>query len=489
MPDKYDDGGFTGANIERPALRRLLADIEAGKIDCVVVYKVDRLSRSLLDFARIMEVFEKRNVSFVSVTQQMNTTTPMGRLTLNVLFSFAQFEREVISERTRDKMIAARRKGKWTGGTPPLGYDTDPVTKKLLVNEVEAKQVQTIFKLFIETESLAETLKELRKRGLRTKSWTTRDEKQRVGTAFNRPSLTSLLKNVLYIGKVASGGVSYLGEQPAIVDPGVWQQANRILNERKRGPSGRERTRHSPLLEGRLTCAACEKAMTHGYTTKGGRRYRYYRCQTACKGGDERCLKQIISAAKIEQSIFRKINQLGSDPLWSRIKHALRLHPAEWHSLPSAFQHKVLDQIIESVNYSHAADQALLTVRAAFMEPSQNPQVAIRLYKDASGKRYRPSADVQQERVPAIALSVAMAIRFERLLEQGKFPNLSEIARHAGVSTSRISQIFRLRNLAPSIQERLLAMTAESPNFSELVLRRISDQLSWKEQVTLFDAL
>lgn len=198
--DKYDDGGFTGANIERPALRRLLADIEAGKIDCVVVYKVDRLSRSLLDFARIMEVFEKRNVSFVSVTQQMNTTTPMGRLTLNVLFSFAQFEREVISERTRDKMVAARRKGKWTGGTPPLGYDADPVTRKLVVNEVEAKQVKTIFKLFTETESLAETLKEIRERGLRTKSWTTRDEKQRVGTFFNRPSLTHLLKNVLYVG-------------------------------------------------------------------------------------------------------------------------------------------------------------------------------------------------------------------------------------------------------------------------------------------------
>ncbi len=489
VPDKYDDGGFTGANIERPALRRLLADIEAGKVDCVVVYKVDRLSRSLLDFARIMEVFEKRNISFVSVTQQMNTTTPMGRLTLNVLFSFAQFEREVISERTRDKMVAARRKGKWTGGTPPLGYDADPVTKKLVANEVEAKEVQTIFNLFIETESLAETLKAIRKRGLRTKSWTTRNDKQRVGTSFNRPSLTHLLKNVLYIGEVGSGGVTFPGEQSAIVNPAVWQQANKILNERKRGPSGRERTRHSPLLEGRLTCAICDKAMTHGYTTKGGRRYRYYRCQTACKGGGERCAKQIISAAKIEQALFREINQLGSDPLWPKIKHALRLHPAEWSSLPAAFQHNVLDQFVESVRYSHASDEVLLTLRAVFVELNLNPQVSILVYKDASGKRYRPAADAHQERLPAITLSIAMAIRFERMLEQGEFRNLTEIARHAGVSASRVSQILRLRNLAPPIQERLLRMTAESPYISELVVRRISDQLEWNKQAELFSKL
>ncbi len=489
VPDKYDDGGFTGANIERPALRRLLADIEAGKIDCVVVYKVDRLSRSLLDFARIMEVFEKRNISFVSVTQQMNTTTPMGRLTLNVLFSFAQFEREVISERTRDKMVAARRKGKWTGGTPPLGYDADPATRKLVVNEIEAQQVRTIFQLFVKNQSLAETLKAIRKRGFRTKSWTTRDEKHRVGTPFNRPRLTHLLKNVLYIGQVTSAGSTYPGEQSAIVDPAVWQQANEILSERKRGSSGRERTRHSPLLEGRLTCAICEKSMTHGYTTKKGRRYRYYRCQTACKGGDDACAKQIISAAKIEHALLRKIDRLAGDPLWPKIKHALRLHPAEWSSLSAAFQHSVFDQFVESVRYSHATDDVLLTLRAVFVEPDQNPQVSITVYKDASGKRYRPAADAHQERLPAIALSMAMAIRFERMLEQGEFSNLTEIARHAGVSTSRVSQILRLRNLAPSIQEHLLAMTEESPNLSELAVRKIADKLDWSEQVRLFAAL
>src|SRR3954469_5304361 len=156
LPERYDDGGFSGGNIQRPALRRLLADIEAGKVDCVVVYKVDRLSRSLMDFARIMQVFESRNVSFVSVTQHFNTTHSMGRLTLNILLSFAQFEREIISERTRDKIAAARRKGKWSGGKPLLGYDipSAPAGSKPLVNPDEAEQVNGIFSLYLEHEAL-----------------------------------------------------------------------------------------------------------------------------------------------------------------------------------------------------------------------------------------------------------------------------------------------------------------------------------------------
>ena len=161
LSDRYDDGGFTGGNMDRPALKRLMADIEAGKVDCVVVYKVDRLSRSLLDFARMMEVFEKHHVSFVSVTQQFNTSTSMGRLVLNVLLSFAQFEREMISERTRDKIAATRRKGKWSGGMPLLGYDVDPRGSKLFVNEDEAARVRAIFELYLEHQSLMPVIQEL----------------------------------------------------------------------------------------------------------------------------------------------------------------------------------------------------------------------------------------------------------------------------------------------------------------------------------------
>jgi len=174
LPEHYDDGGFTGGNMDRPALKRLLADIEAGKIDCVVVYKVDRLSRSLLDFARMLEVFEKHSVSFVSVTQQINSATSAGRLMLNVLLSFAQYEREIISERTRDKIAAARRRGKWSGGMPLLGYDVGPAGSKLVVNEDEAARVRATFALYAEHEGLVPVVQELNRRGWANKPRTTR---------------------------------------------------------------------------------------------------------------------------------------------------------------------------------------------------------------------------------------------------------------------------------------------------------------------------
>ncbi len=179
LPTKYDDGGFTGANMDRPALRRLLADIEAGKVDCVIVYKVDRLSRSLLDFARIMETFDRRKVSFVSVTQAFNTASSMGRLVLNVLLSFAQFEREMISERTRDKIAAARRKGKWIGGMPLLGYNV--VDTKLVIEPDEAAQVRAIFQLYLDHDGLLPVVAELERRGWCNKTWTTKKGDQRGG--------------------------------------------------------------------------------------------------------------------------------------------------------------------------------------------------------------------------------------------------------------------------------------------------------------------
>src|SRR5262249_47173578 len=195
MHERYDDGGFTGGNLDRPALKRLMADIAQGKVDCVVVYKVDRLSRSLLDFAKIMEAFEKRHVAFVSVTQQFNTASSMGRLVLNVLLSFAQFEREIISERTRDKIAAARRKGKWVGGHPLLGYDVDPHGSKLVVNQEEARRVRAIFKLYLKHQGLIPMVRELEKRGWLTKRWQTHKGHFRGGQRFTKSSLHHLLTN------------------------------------------------------------------------------------------------------------------------------------------------------------------------------------------------------------------------------------------------------------------------------------------------------
>lgn len=181
IPKSYDDGGYSGGNLERPALRRLIADLERGEIECVLVYKIDRLSRSLLDFARLMEILERKQVSLVSVTQPLNTTTSLGRLTLNILLSFAQFEREMIGDRTRDKMAAARRKGKWLGGTPLLGYDVAAGGGKLVVNDSEAKQVQAMFALYREHESLGAVVRELNLRGWTTKQWQSRSGKAHRG--------------------------------------------------------------------------------------------------------------------------------------------------------------------------------------------------------------------------------------------------------------------------------------------------------------------
>src|SRR5262249_17103061 len=217
LPERYDDGGFTGGNMDRPALRHLLEDIEAGRVDCVVVYKVDRLSRSLLDFARMMATFDQHRVAFVSVTQQFNTATSMGRLVLNVLLSFAQFEREIISERTRDKIAATRRKGKWTGGRPILGFDLDPDLGKLVVNADEAVQVRAIFELYLQHEALLPVVLELQRRGWTNKRWTTKGGLERGGRGFTKTNLHRLLTNVAYAGKVRHKQDVYPGEHPAIV--------------------------------------------------------------------------------------------------------------------------------------------------------------------------------------------------------------------------------------------------------------------------------
>lgn len=220
LPEMYDDGGFSGGNLDRPAMKRLMDDIEAGKIDCVVVYKVDRLSRSLMDFSRVMETFDKFGVSFVSVTQHFNTTHSMGRLTLNILLSFAQFEREIIGERIRDKIAAMRAKGKWSGGMPVLGFDVDRsgTSPKLVVNATEAKQVRKIFEMYLEYRSLLPVVKRLQELDWPNKVWRTRAGRTRGGRVFDKPAVYTLLTNPLYAGKITHNEHIYEGEHDAIID-------------------------------------------------------------------------------------------------------------------------------------------------------------------------------------------------------------------------------------------------------------------------------
>ena len=285
IAEHYDDGGFTGGNMERPALKRLLADIEASQVDCVMVYKVDRLSRSLLDFARMMEVFDRQGVSFVSVTQQFNTTHSMGRLTLNILLSFAQFEREIIAERTRDKMAAAKRKGKWVGGHPVLGYDIDSGGGRLVVSDEEAQRVRAIFALYAEYQALLPTVRELDRRGWTTKRWTTRKGRERGGRVFVKSTLQHLLTNVLYIGKQTYYDEVHDGEQPAIVDQTLWDTVQAVLRENSPNRGRLPRNKNAALLKGLLVCEPCGCAMVPTYTTKKQKRYRYYVCSGAQRRG------------------------------------------------------------------------------------------------------------------------------------------------------------------------------------------------------------
>lgn len=314
LPERYDDGGFTGGNMERPALKRLLTEVAAGKIDAIVVYKVDRLSRSLLDFSRIMETLDARACSFVSVTQQFNTTHSMGRLTLNILLSFAQFEREIIGERTRDKMSAARKKGKWVGGSVILGYDLDREARKLVVNEDEARMVREIFTLYQHHRSVLATVEELNRRGVPRKSWVARSGKMTGGGPWTKSNLTLLLRNPHYRGKVDYQGKIYDGEHEPIINDATWAKTQALLEWNARKPSGARRVKFSGLLKGLLKCGSCGCSMIHTYTAKGTTRYRYYVCLNATKQGAKSCATRSLPAQEIESFVVDRIAAIGRDP-------------------------------------------------------------------------------------------------------------------------------------------------------------------------------
>lgn len=315
LPDRYDDGGYTGANMERPALKKLLQDVRDGLVDCVMVYKVDRLTRSLLDFARIMEVLDKHGVSFVSVTQQFNTTGSLGRLTLNILLSFAQFEREMIAERTRDKMSAARRKGRWVGGIPMLGYDLSDRGARLVVNEDEAARVRAIFDLYLEHGSLIPVVQELNRRNWRMKEWTTRKGTLSGGKPFIKNRLYNLLTNIVYIGKIEHGGQIYDGEHEGILDPEVWQRVQDRLRFNGRTGGRQVRNKYGAVLKGILRCGSCEAGMAHTYTQKASNKlYRYYVCVNAHQRGYDQCQTRSVSAPQIEQAVVDQIRGIAANP-------------------------------------------------------------------------------------------------------------------------------------------------------------------------------
>jgi site-specific DNA recombinase len=354
VSNRYDDGGFSGGTLDRPALKRLLADIEAGRIDVVIVYKIDRLSRSLMDFSRLVEVFDRQNVTFVSVTQSFNTTTSMGRLTLNVLLSFAQFEREVIGERIRDKFAASRRKGIWMGGWAPLGYEVR--VRKLVVNEQDAKLVRSIFQRFLKTGSATILARQLVQEGVRNK----------YGKLIDKGMLYKLLNNPVYIGEAVHKGVSYPGEHTAIVDRKVWDkvQAQFKLNPRKRSGSARSQT--PSLLKG-LIFGPTGAAMSPSHTRRRGKLYRYYVSQTVLKQGAADCPIGRVPAAEIEKIVIDQVGFLLRSPeiivqTWrsarkslkglteTDVRSALLEFDQLWNELFPAEQARIIQLLVERVD-------------------------------------------------------------------------------------------------------------------------------------------
>lgn len=356
--ERYDDGGFSGGTLERPALKQLLTDIEAGLIDVIVVYKIDRLSRSLMDFAKLVEVFDRNNVTFVSVTQSFNTTTSMGRLTLNILLSFAQFEREVIGERIRDKFAASRKRGMWMGGFVPMGYDVKD--RKLVVNEGEAATVRMIFERFValgSASTLARTLQAervLNKRG------------KRIDKGF----LYKLLRNRVYLGEAVHKGNSYPGEHEAIITHDLWDGVQAILKESPRERGAKNRVGSDALLKG-IIFAANGTAMTPTFTRKGERLYHYYVSMDLLRNRDipDGSGPARLPAAMVEGAVIAEMRRLvatpdvvarvleacrkGDDSMDERsIVEALRNFNGLWETLFPAEQSRIVRLLVDRVTVS-----------------------------------------------------------------------------------------------------------------------------------------
>lgn len=311
LPDRYDDQGFSGGNTERPAFQRLVADVEAGKVDIIAAYKIDRVSRSLSDFTGFMSMLERYGVGFVSTTQAFDTRTSMGRLTLNILASFSQFERETIAERTRDKIAATRKKGMWTGGRPVLGYDVRD--KRLVVNPAEADAVRTVFEVYLEHGGLVATVEELARRGIRNKTWINRRGKRVHGAAFDKNSVRLLLTNPLYLGRIRCGDEIVDGQHDALVDQKLFDEVAHALRQNRRTPRANV-GRHGALLSGILRCAQCSAAMSIATSQRGSRLFRYYVCQSIVKKGAAACRGSRAPAGELEEVVVSRIRAIGSEP-------------------------------------------------------------------------------------------------------------------------------------------------------------------------------
>jgi site-specific DNA recombinase len=441
---RYDDGGYSGGSTERPALQRLLADVRARKVDVIVVYKVDRLTRSLADFAKLVELFDGHGVSFVSVTQQFNTTTSMGRLTLNVLLSFAQFEREVTSERIRDKIAASKRKGLWVGGIVPLGYATRD--RKIVVVAEEAERVRTIFRRYLELGSLNLLMADLRERGIVTKVRSLKTGRTIGGIPFTRGPLAHLLRNRFYIGEVVFKGEVLPGEQPAILDHDLFDAVQAKLNDHRNNQTV-ARGKSDALLTGRIYDDRGSR-MTPSHVRKGGIKYRYYLSSPLLQGKPERAGSVArVPAAEVEARVASAVREHLADRTESDDRDLIRNH-------------------VDRVDLQ--ADQLAIELRAA--NASGNPRdaldddrIVLRIpWTKTPMKRRREiivpvsvsAHDVRPIRTETRATLVAAIARGRRWLDEivaGTVTSVEQIAARDKCSIRQVNMTISLAFLAPEL--------------------------------------
>jgi len=469
LPEEYDDGGFTGANTDRPALQRMMTDIKAGKINCVVVYKVDRLSRSLLDFAELLSAFEEHGVTFVSVTQHFNTQNSMGRLTLNILLSFAQFEREIISERTRDKMGAAKRKGKWIGGRPPLGYNIDKDKHKLVINPKEAELVRKIFDTYIEKRSLTSATMIINGLGLTTKRHTSETGRKFGGIQFTSNGLQRLLRNPLYIGKVLYHNEQYAGEHEAIVPEETFQKVQSILAENRPEWKMAKKIKHVGLLTGLLRCKACNCAMYYSYNIKASKyRYYYYLCMNASKRGYKTCPTRLLSAQKIEQKIVELLRTLMPLP---------KLNEKVWETFSLQEKIAIIKTVLKEVSFD--GNKGILEI--ALLKDNKKCQYKIGL-KELKNLPVSPN-QINIKNEPQLRQNLILAHQIQTIIAKGKAQNLKQIAGWLNLSHVRIYQITGMLLLAPEIQEKVLFSDDKRLfEIPEYKVNEIAKELSWAKQ-------
>lgn len=476
----YDDGGYTGANIERPALQKLLSDIKAEKINCVVVYKVDRLSRSLLDFSQLLEFFDKHNVVFVSITQHFNTNTSMGRLTLNILLSFAQFEREIISERTKDKLSAARKRGQWLGGHPPFGYMRNPLEKrKIIINPEEVDMVRKVYSLYLEKNSAIEVAQTINATGYRTPSWPTKTGRTFGNKKFSIVTVVRMLNNYTYIGKVNYQGKIYDGLQPAIVNEETFNKVQERMAHHRFDRKPYKNKDCSGLLSKVLKCKACGSAMVHTYTLKKKRhKYRYYLCSNAQKRGYAECPVRYVNAQQMEDRIVQilrgEVKNLGNSLHKSEAEAVLS---PIWDTLFFEEKRRIVQKLIKIADYDSTTKKIGMVLDGS-TERMEFDSNIIKIY---ARERDRKKRQLDQE--PPIRRLLILAHQLNNHLSEGKIKDLNQASAWLGLDQSRLSHILGLLHLSPSIQTEIIK--DDSPildSIPEYKLRDLSSEADWSMQ-------